>query len=146
MCHVDDWVRRAIVLHHRLDKPMRNHTLMQTIARANRVWRDKQNGLIVDYVGIFRDLQKALAIYGMAQGGAEPGETPITAIHPRIIKGTLWLTKRQQPGSDQLWIRLHIPEDAGQSGEQFPWAGEVAIMGSIFACVLPQPFGGIELR
>ena len=70
----------------------------------------------------------------------------VATIHPRIIKGTLWLTKRQQPGSDQLWIRLHIPVDAGQSGEQFPWAGEVAIMGSIFACVLPQPFGGIELR
>lgn len=60
-----------------LDKPMRNHTLMQTIARANRVWKDKQNGLIVDYVGIFRDLQKALAIYGTAQGGTKPGETPI---------------------------------------------------------------------
>jgi type I restriction enzyme R subunit len=60
-----------------LDKPMRNHTLMQTIARANRVWRDKQNGLIVDYVGIFRDLQKALAIYGTAQGGTKPSETPI---------------------------------------------------------------------
>jgi len=46
-----------------LDKPMRNHTLMQTIARANRVFSDKPNGLIVDYVGIFRNLQKALAIY-----------------------------------------------------------------------------------
>src|SRR5207249_6149400 len=45
-----------------LDKPMRNHTLMQTIARANRVFRDKVNGLIVDYVGVFRSLQKALAI------------------------------------------------------------------------------------
>ena len=55
-----------------LDKPMKNHTLMQTIARANRVWRDKQNGLIVDYVGVFRNLQKALAIYGTAQGGAKP--------------------------------------------------------------------------
>jgi type I restriction enzyme, R subunit len=57
-----------------LDKPMKNHTLMQTIARANRVWRDKQNGLIVDYVGIFRNLQKALAIYGTTQTG---GEAPI---------------------------------------------------------------------
>src|SRR6266702_3265492 len=57
-----------------LDKPMKNHTLMQTIARANRVWRDKQNGLIVDYVGIFRNLQKALAIYGTTQTG---GELPI---------------------------------------------------------------------
>ena len=56
-----------------LDKPMKNHTLMQTIARANRVWRDKQNGLIVDYVGVFRNLQKALAIYGTAQGGG-PGD------------------------------------------------------------------------
>src|SRR5260370_27336584 len=51
------------------DKPMRNHTLMQTIARANRVFGDKVNGLIVDYVGVFRDLQKALAIYGSAAGG-----------------------------------------------------------------------------
>lgn len=49
-----------------LDKPMRNHTLMQTIARANRVFPDKVNGLIVDYIGVFRDLQKALAIYGSA--------------------------------------------------------------------------------
>lgn len=60
-----------------LDKPMRNHTLMQTIARANRVWREKQNGLIVDYVGIFRDLQKALAIYGTARGSTKPGDLPI---------------------------------------------------------------------
>ena len=60
-----------------LDKPMKNHTLMQTIARANRVWKEKQNGLIVDYVGIFRNLQKALAIYGTAKGGAKPGDLPI---------------------------------------------------------------------
>jgi type I restriction enzyme, R subunit len=46
-----------------LDKPMRNHTLMQTIARANRVAPGKVAGLIVDYAGVFRDLQKALAIY-----------------------------------------------------------------------------------
>ena len=46
-----------------LDKPQRNHTLMQTIARANRVFRDKVNGLIVDYIGVFRDLEKALATY-----------------------------------------------------------------------------------
>jgi type I restriction enzyme R subunit len=61
-----------------LDKPMRNHTLMQTIARANRVFGDKVNGLIVDYVSVFRDLQKALAIYGSGSGGGvKEGETPI---------------------------------------------------------------------
>ena len=61
-----------------LDKPMRNHTLMQTIARANRVFGTKINGLIVDYIGVFRDLQKALAIYGSASGGGiEEGDTPV---------------------------------------------------------------------
>ena len=54
-----------------LDRPMRNHTLMQTIARANRVFPDKDNGLIVDYIGVFRNLEKALAIYGAAN--AESG-------------------------------------------------------------------------
>ncbi|MFE9693682.1 HsdR family type I site-specific deoxyribonuclease [Micromonospora sp. NPDC005806] len=49
-----------------LDRPMRNHTLMQTIARANRVFAEKDNGLIVDYIGVFRNLEKALAIYGAA--------------------------------------------------------------------------------
>lgn len=63
-----------------LDKPMRNHTLMQTIARANRVFGDKINGLIVDYIGVFRDLQKALAIYGSASGGGiQAGDTPVQA-------------------------------------------------------------------
>lgn len=58
-----------------LDKPQRNHTLMQTIARANRVCGDKVNGLIVDYVGIFRDLEQALAIY--AEGTDVEGSNPI---------------------------------------------------------------------
>ena len=57
-----------------LDRPMKNHTLMQTIARANRVFPDKDNGLIVDYVGVFRNLEKALAIYGAADGGESPIE------------------------------------------------------------------------
>lgn len=58
-----------------LDKPMRNHTLMQTIARANRVTEGKEAGLIVDYVGVFKNLQKALAIYAPRPDGGE--ETPI---------------------------------------------------------------------
>ena len=55
-----------------LDKPMRNHALMQTIARANRVFPDKDNGLIVDYVGVFRNLERALAIYGTGPGADPP--------------------------------------------------------------------------
>ena len=56
-----------------LDKPMRNHTLMQAIARANRVYPGKQSGLIVDYANVFVSLEKALAIYG--KGGS--GEMPV---------------------------------------------------------------------
>ena len=58
-----------------LDKPQRNHTLMQTIARANRVFADKANGLIVDYIGIFRNLEQALAIY--AEDTDTEGRNPI---------------------------------------------------------------------
>ena len=58
-----------------LDKPMRNHTLMQTIARANRVFEGKSNGLIVDYVGVFRNLQKALSIY--AKHGQDGINAPV---------------------------------------------------------------------
>jgi type I restriction enzyme R subunit len=55
-----------------LDKPMRNHTLMQTIARANRVFPGKHSGMIVDYANVFASLEKALAIYGAGKGGASP--------------------------------------------------------------------------
>ena len=55
-----------------LDKPLKAHTLMQTIARANRVAEGKSNGLIVDYVGIVKALRKALADY-TAGGGSGGG-------------------------------------------------------------------------
>ena len=55
-----------------LDKPMRNHTLMQTIARANRVYPGKHSGLIVDYANVFASLEKALAIYGKGGSGVMP--------------------------------------------------------------------------
>lgn len=52
-----------------LDKPLKAHTLMQTIARANRVSEGKSNGLIVDYIGIVKALRKALADYTVNVGG-----------------------------------------------------------------------------
>ncbi len=55
-----------------LDKPMRNHTLMQTIARANRVFPGKHSGAIVDYANVFASLERALAIYAQGKGGALP--------------------------------------------------------------------------
>lgn len=59
---------------------MKNHTLMQTIARANRVFTDKNNGLIVDYIGVFNNLQDALKIYGKGSGNSvNEKDSPIQA-------------------------------------------------------------------
>lgn len=58
-----------------LDKPLKAHTLMQTIARANRVAEGKSNGLIIDYIGIVKALRKALADYTANVGGRETDPT-----------------------------------------------------------------------
>jgi type I restriction enzyme R subunit len=95
-----------------LDKPMKNHTLMQTIARANRIWGEKQSGMIVDYVGVFRNLQKALAIYGGAVGGAGGGNSPIQP-KPELLKelgeqlaGTIEFCRDLDIDTDQLIASL----------------------------------------
>jgi type I restriction enzyme R subunit len=55
-----------------LDKPMQGHGLMQTIARVNRVFRDKPGGLIVDYLGIAEELKEAVAQYTTSGGKGSP--------------------------------------------------------------------------
>ena len=60
-----------------LDKPLKAHTLMQTIARANRVSEGKSNGLIVDYIGIVKALRKALADYTANAGGGDSADPTV---------------------------------------------------------------------
>lgn len=60
-----------------LDKPLKAHTLMQTIARANRVSEGKSNGLIIDYIGIVKELRKALAEYTANVGGDDGADPTI---------------------------------------------------------------------
>ena len=55
-----------------VDKPMRGHNLMQAIARVNRVFKDKQGGLVVDYIGIANELRAALKEYTASQGRGRP--------------------------------------------------------------------------
>jgi type I restriction enzyme, R subunit len=58
-----------------LDKPIKGHTLMQTIARANRVYDDeKENGLIVDYGNVYEQLEKAYSVYGEGTKGQSGGK------------------------------------------------------------------------
>lgn len=143
-----------------LDKPMRNHTLMQTIARANRVYTGKNNGLIVDYVGIFNDLKKALAIYGSASGGGvKEGELPVEAKRALVkeLETALKETKSFLRGlgvslskiikaSDEF-VRIGLMDDAvngilvnDQSKAQFiTHAGKVE---RLFQAILPDVSAG----
>ena len=71
-----------------IDKPMKAHTLMQTIARANRVAEGKTNGLIIDYIGIVKALRQALADYTANPEGGNGGNDP-TVNKEELIKHVL---------------------------------------------------------
>ncbi len=68
-----------------LDKPLKSHTLMQAIARANRIIEGKNNGMIVDYIETYTALLDALAIYGSGgeEGGGGSGEKPEPPVKPK---------------------------------------------------------------
>ena len=68
-----------------IDKPMKAHTLMQTIARANRVSEGKLNGLVVDYIGIVKSLRQALADYTANPDAGKDGNDP-TVDKAELIK------------------------------------------------------------
>ncbi len=69
-----------------VDKPMRDHSLMQAIARVNRVFKDKPGGLVVDYLGIATDLKKALSFYSNSGGKGDPAEGQEKAVAAMIEK------------------------------------------------------------
>ena len=67
-----------------IDKPLKNHTLMQAIARVNRIFKDKPGGLIVDYIGVADDLKKALSIY--SSGIQKEAMVPIEEIISKMME------------------------------------------------------------
>lgn len=72
-----------------LDKPLKARTLMQAIARANRVNKDKNNGLIVDYCGILKNLRKALATFTGTGDTGRPGGLGTDELDPTKTKEEL---------------------------------------------------------
>jgi type I restriction enzyme, R subunit len=66
-----------------LDKPLKSHTLMQAIARANRISEGKNNGLIVDYIETYKALLDALAIYGSGREEGAEDEKPEPPVKPK---------------------------------------------------------------
>ncbi len=123
-----------------IDKPMRGHNLMQAIARVNRVFKDKQGGLIVDYIGIASDLKKALAYY--TEGGMKTNEIPNVEEVLGLLKDKLeilreffrgfelkgWLSKSK---SDQLYFVKkgadHILEGGDDNKKEFAKESEAMI-------------------
>jgi len=86
---------------------MRNHTLMQTIARAKRVFPDKDNGLIVDYIGVFRNLEKALAIYGAANTDVDSpiqSKAELVVALGAAVEAVAELCERYDVDLDELWL------------------------------------------
>ena len=73
-----------------LDKPLKAHTLMQAIARANRVNDGKNNGLIVDYGGILKSLRKALATFAGERGDGRQGTGKSILCVPRKNCSTIF--------------------------------------------------------
>ncbi len=69
-----------------IDKPMKGHTLMQAIARVNRVYKDKSGGLIVDYLGIASDLKEALSFYSDSGGKGDPAVLQEKAVQLMLEK------------------------------------------------------------
>ena len=69
-----------------IDKRMSGHSLMQAIARVNRVYKDKPAGLIVDYLGVASDLKKALAFYADSGGKGDPAIEQERAVNEMLEK------------------------------------------------------------
>jgi len=95
-----------------LDKPLKAHTLMQAIARANRVAEGKTNGLIVDYCGILKNLRRALATFAGTRGDgdtggegtdpAQPEERLLELLDGALAETSTWLDRRGVPLSGIL--------------------------------------------
>lgn len=132
-----------------LDKPMRGHTLMQAIARVNRVYADKPGGLIVDYLGIAADLKKALAFYSDAGGKGEPAHTQEQALEimreklevtAAILHGFPYTEYFTADTARKLGIILEAEEFIlGMEDGKKRYMNAVAALSAAFALAVPHP-------
>jgi len=139
-----------------LDKPMRNHTLMQAIARANRVYEGKVNGLIVDYIGVFRDLKSALAIYGSDSGGhIKEGDTPVKPKSALVeqLRGAITealdfcqaknIDLAKLDTTQDAFVRTKLWDEAvnalADQESKRTFFSMVNLVGSLYKAVLPDP-------
>jgi type I restriction enzyme R subunit len=136
-----------------LDKPMRNHTLMQTIARANRVFPGKHSGVIVDYANVFASLERALAIYGAGKGGTSPVKDKaelVAALRKAVVAATAYCAAHGVDlaamealplgGMERLAaIENAINELIGPDTRRREFFGHEKFVGTLYSAVKPDP-------
>jgi type I restriction enzyme R subunit len=136
-----------------IDRPMRNHTLMQTIARANRVFPGKHSGMIVDYANVFASLEKALAIYGAGKDGKTPVKDKkalVEQLHTALDganrfcadKGVVLATIEQLPAADMKRLaRIDDAVNALISPDPLrrEFLGHGRLVGTLYNAVKPDP-------
>lgn len=132
-----------------IDKPMKDHNLMQAIARVNRVFKDKPGGLIVDYIGIATNLKKALGFYAESGGKGVPAETHQKAVEImlekiEVVRGILHGFDYSPFFSSEIKDKLSLilkAEDfiLGVDDGKNRYVREVALLGQAYALAKPDP-------
>jgi type I restriction enzyme R subunit len=132
-----------------VDKPMKNHSLMQAIARVNRVFKDKPGGLVVDYIGIATNLKKALGFYADSGGKGVPAETHQKAVDimlekMEVIRGILYDFDYSAFFSaivkDKLSLILQAEDFIlGVDDGKNRYVREVSLLGQAYALAKPDP-------
>src|SRR4051812_47432732 len=90
-----------------IDKPIKNHNIIQAISRVNRVFRDKPHGLIVDYIGIGDDLREAAARYARGGGTGDPAPSLEDTARP-IFMAALEELRAALPGDIDYGAWRHL--------------------------------------
>lgn len=132
-----------------IDKPMKGHTLMQAIARVNRVYVDKPGGLIVDYIGFASDLKKAMAVYAKSGGKGDPANMQEQAVDLMLEKmevveqfyeGFNFYDYFDADTSERLAIILEAEEHilSLENGKE-RYIREVTVLSKAFALAIPHP-------
>ena len=132
-----------------IDKPMKDHNLMQAIARVNRVFKDKPGGLIVDYIGIATHLKQALGFYADNGGKGIPAETHQKAVDImleklEVVRGILhgfdYSAFFSCDVRDKLSLILQAEDfvlDVDDGKNRF--VREVSLLGQAYALAKPDP-------
>ncbi len=131
-----------------VDKPMRGHTLLQAIARVNRVFPGKDGGLVVDYIGIFDDLEAALAQYTRKQReqAVVPLERALAVLKEKydvvqaFFAGINYRRRRELPPTEQVRLLRQAVNAVTQDDEtKRRFLKAVAELTSAFALAVPHP-------